>query len=506
MALHTFAAIDIGSYNISMEIFEISKNSGLRSLNRVWCRLELGADTFDHKIISSKRIKELIVILNDYKRIMAEYGVVDYRACAKSALREAKNCLLILESVRQSTGINIEVLSNSEQRFIGYEAIASKGSEFRQYIEKGTAIIDLGGGSVQVSLFDKDALVTTQNMQLGSLRMREKLSEIGSRVRHYDEVVEQFIMRDISHFKKMYLGTRKIQNVILVGDYFTNLIFQNRTDDSKIESRQEFMDWYQQIITKTPAELAEELQVDEQMSSVVIPSAILYRCLIDELGADTIWLPGIQLTDGIAYHYAKKQKLIRQDHDFEKDIILAAGHMSERYGGNKKHTDYVENLADKIYKSLKKTGHLDSRDRLLLRVAATLHDCGKYISMVDSARCAYQIIMSTEIIGLSDLEREMIAEIILYNDKTFDFATDKNADPSVYMRVARLAAILRVANALDKGHRQKFKDITVSRKEDKLIIAGKAMENGDLEAGYLEGRKVFFEEVFGLQIVFKAKS
>ena len=98
--------------------------------------------------------------------------------CAKSALREARNCVLVQEQVFQSTGIRIDVLSNSEQRYLGYKSIASRGSEFQKIIEKGCAIVDVGGGSIQISLFDKDALVTTQNILLGSLRIRERLSSM----------------------------------------------------------------------------------------------------------------------------------------------------------------------------------------------------------------------------------------------------------------------------------------------------------------------------------------
>lgn len=83
------------------------------------------------------------------------------------------------------TGIRLEILSNSEQRFLGYKSIASNEEKFQDIIEQGTAIVDVGGGSIQISLFDKENLVTTQNIRLGTLRLRERLTDVAERTVHY---------------------------------------------------------------------------------------------------------------------------------------------------------------------------------------------------------------------------------------------------------------------------------------------------------------------------------
>ena len=82
-------------------------------------------------------------------------------------------------------------------------------------------------GSFQISLFDKDALVTTQNIRMGSLRIRERLAGIQSETEHYEEMVEELIWNEVSSFKKMYLKDRKIENIMLIGDVFTDSVYQN---------------------------------------------------------------------------------------------------------------------------------------------------------------------------------------------------------------------------------------------------------------------------------------
>ena len=510
MAITQFAAIDIGSYNVSMEIFEVGRKNGLRSLTSVRMPLELGKDTFALKKISMEKLGELIRILTDYKRIMKEYGVTDLRACAKSAFREAENRDLIIDHILRATGIRVDILSNSEQRFLGYKSIASRGEEFQKFIEKGTAIVDIGGGSAQISLFDKDALVSTQNLLLGSLRIRENLSRIDRETLRYDALIEELIRSELVSFRKMYLKNRRIENIILVGDYFTNLIFQNRSDMNKTETRDEFMEWYKSIAEGSPREVGEEMGISSEVSTVLIPMAVLYRMLINEFDVQTIWLPGIQLTDGIAYDYGERKKLIKSSHDFENDILRAARNMSRRYASNKQHNEALVAASETIFNAVRKICGLVPRDRLLLKVACYLHDCGKYISMTDTAESSYNIIMSTEIIGLSDRERSIIANVVRFNTRSMaaynPAERPKDLSTGDYMLALRLAAILRLAGSLDVSYKQKADSLKVSVKDRELHISIGTKEDYTLERGFFDVNSEFFEEIFDLKPMLKVRT
>lgn len=509
MAVTTFAAIDVASYDVSMEIFELSKKNGMKSLTRVRQNIELGKDTYALHRISMETLQALTGILLDYRRLMKEFGVSAYRACAKSAIRDAGNRLLVLDHIRRNTGIEIDVLSNSEQRFLGYKSIAAKGEEFQRFIQKGTAIIDVGGGSTQLSLFDHDALVMTQNIPLGSLRVRERLASFTRETVHYDQLVAQLVHKDVLNIRNMYLKDRKIRNIILVGDYFTNLIFENRNDLNKTETKAEFMEWYNHVVSSSPREIAEEMGISAAMSSVLIPTATVYRMLIEELDVETIWLPGIQLTDGIAYDYGLRQKIIRSTHDFNRDILMAAKNSAKRFGSYRPHNEKLMEAADAVFDVVKKQAGLDERARLLLRVACHLHDCGKYISMVNVADCSYHIIMSTEIIGLSDRERRIIANVVHYNTEPLDDMqheeeTEGLADTD-YMLVQQLVSILRVANSLDQSYRQKVERLRVAKREGELIVTVDVNSDYTFERGIFGENVDLFQEIFDLRPVLKVR-
>ena len=508
--MKTFAAIDVGSYELSMKIFEISKQTGLREIDCIRHRLDLGTDTYATGKAGYGKINELCRILREYKKIMDGYHVDDYKAYGTSAIREMENTLVILDQIAQKTGIRIDVLSNSEQRFLDYKSIASKGKVFNKIIEKETAILDIGGGSIQISLFVKDSLVTTQNLRLGILRLQDNMSHLNLRPSQYENIIDEFISSQLAVFKKLYLKDRKIENIIVVDDYISAVVEHNITKlpDECIAASD--MDMFmKKIREKSMVEAARILGMPEENIPLIYISSVLLNRVIKVMGAQLIWVPGVALCDGIAYEYGEKKKLIKASHDFEQDIIDSALNISKRYMGSKRRSETLEKIALTIYDSMQKVHGLGKRERLLLRLATILHDCGKYISLVNLGECSYNIIMSTEMIGLSHIEREIVANTVKYNHMDFDYyevmGQNVHLNREDYIKIAKLTAILKVANGLDRSHKQKFKDIKTSLQDEQLIITIETPVDITLEKGLFDKRADFFEEVYSVRPVIRQR-
>ena len=509
MAVMTFAAIDIGAYEVSMKIFELSKRIGFRELNDVRCSLELGKGAYAQGKIDTEMLDVLCEVLNDFKRMMQDFGVQEYRVCGTSAFRELASPLIVIEQIYRRTGLKIEILSNAEQHFLGYKSIAAIEKGFKKMIQKGTAILDVGGGSLQVSLFDKDALVTTQSLKMGSLRIRQRLQELEKTTIHYDKLVEEFIRNDLTNFQRLYLKDRDIKNVILMGDFITDMIFQEKMED-KIITKEEFMKRYEATVGKSEDILAQEMEIDPEYASLVAPTMIVCKNFIDIFNAEALWAPGVSLLDGMAYDFAEKKKFIKSVHNFENDILVTSKNIAKRYSSSKSHIQGTMNLCLDIFDSMKKVHGMGARERLLLQISALLHDCGKYISMENVAECSYQIIMSTDIIGLSSLERKMIAYAVRYNTSAFvDYDAVQRMgdgiDRESYIKIAKMTAILRLANAMDRSHYQKVKGIKMVLKDRELQMIVDSSQDISLELGLLKDKVVFFEEVFGIRLVLRRK-
>lgn len=510
MAVKTFAAIDVGSYELSMKIFEISKRVGIREIDSLRYRIALGMDTYTTGKISVEKMNELCEILKEFKEVMNSYQVDAYKAYGTSAIRETKNTLIVLDQIKNRTGIVVEPISNSEQRFLDYKAVATMEKEFEQCIEGGGAILDIGGGSIQISLFENDTLVTTQNIRLGVMRMRERLENLSASSSQYERLVEEMVNDQFALFKKLYLKERQIHNLIIVDDYVSP-VFRNKDICKKAGSMDErqFMSFMGLISGKSKGEISRWLAVSEEQASLLFHSAVLTKQIMQVLGAKNIWAPDVSLCDGIAYEYAQKNRLITLTHDFEKDIIASTATISKRYMCSKKRNESIESSALSIFDTMKKLHGLGKRERLLLQIAAQLNDCGKYISQTDVGECTFRIIMATEIIGLSHAEREIVAYVAKYNRDEFEYyealSEKTTLSREVYLTIAKLTAILRVANGLDRSHKQKFKEFKLLLKDDTLVINVDTPEDITLEKGLLTARAQFFEEVYSVTPVIKQK-
>lgn len=511
MSVKTFAAIDVGSYELSMKIFEMSGKTSMRAIDHVSRRIDLGSETYATGKISADKLDELCRTLKEFAALMDSYKVDGYRAYGTSAIRETGNSVIVLDQIAQRTGLKLEVLSNSEQRFLDYKSIASKGESFRHIIEEKTAIVDIGGGSIQLSLFDNDTLVSTQNLRLGVLRIQEVMNHLHVGSSHLEQLVGEMISAQLSAYKKLYLKDREIQNIIIVDDYISPWAVKHasREKGEGIIDAEDFEGLMELLRTTNQTELARALDVVEEKVPLVFISAILVRIIAELMGAVRIWAPGVTLCDGIAYEYGESIKMFRGEHDFEQDIVACAMNISKRYMGSRKRAETLETIATAIFDSMKKIHGMGRRERLYLRLAAILHDCGKYISLVNIGETSYDIIMATEIIGLSHIERELVANVVRFYHSPFVYY-EQSADSRIlgreaYLTMAKLTAILRLAASMDHSHKQKLKGLKAVLRDNELFLNADTMEDITLETGFFATRAEFFKEVFSVTPVLRQR-
>ena len=347
-------------------------------------------------------------------------------------------------------------------------------------------------------------------MRLGVLRLREILSHLDVGKAQYDAILTEMISSQLSVFKKLYLKDRQITNIIVVDDYI-NALVQKKFFSDKVGEHVD-VKTFQKLMKlageKTSQELTRIFDMPQESIDLLYISYVLLKRIIEVMNAEMLWAPGMTLCDGMAYEYAQENKIVLPEHDFEQDIIACAQNISKRYMGSKKRGETLEKIALTIFDSMKKVHGLGQRDRLLLRLATLLHDCGKYISMTNLGECSYSIIMATEIIGLSHMEREIVANVVKFNHEEFEYYDVSKAstlDQESYLRIAKLTAILRVANGLDRSHKQKFKDVKTILKDDVLTITVDTKEDITLEKGMFSHRADFFEEVYSVKPVIKQK-
>ena len=482
--------------------------TGIRRIDHIRHVIALGKDTYSTGKISYELVEEMCQVLEEFVQIMKSYKVKDYRAYATSAMREAHNRQIILDQIRVRTGLTVRIISNSEQRFISYKAIAAKAAEFNKIIQKGTAIVDVGFGSAQLSLFDKDSLVTTQNLPLGTLRVRGLLARIPATVEEHKQHIEEIVDNELFTFRKMYLKDREIKSLIATGE---SILFMARSGIRHMESdrvsAEQFKSFYRKLLSMTAEEIEDEFGIDGEYASILVPSAVIYGRILEMTGAETVWIPGVSLCDGMAAEYTQDRKLVKLRHDFNGDILSSARNMAKRYKCHGDHIQEVERLSAELFDVTKNTMAWE-KGTAAPSDCRHSHDCGKLSAPAERRRAVIRLSWPRRSSAFPTWNGRLWQRSYYYNQ---DFAYDAvklESDLSQYegsgltrravtILIAKLTAILSLASAMDRSQRQKFAGASMAVRDGKLLITASCPETIILERASFENRAEFLRKFSG---------
>lgn len=505
MAGKRFASIDVGSFELEMGIYEIDQKCGIRAVDKVRHVIALGSDTYATGVISYGLAREVIEVLQDFESIMKSYRCTAHRAVATSAMREAKNSAVVLDQIRTRTGFEVQIISNPEQRMLSLKALEARREHFDELIQEGTAVVEAGFGSTQITLYDKGKMVGTQNLKLGALRIRDTLESLDYAYSEQAVILGEMVDHELDIYRRLHLGGRRIKNLIAVGDPIHLLydrLMRKRNRDPRKENlldRESAARIYAYISQRSNTELEQSLGIAKESAEILIPSAIVCERILDALQAERVWFAGTSLIDGIAAEYAFDRKLLKPGHDFDADIVAAVWEIGARYGEEQGHRAYAVENTLKIFDALKKSQRFRSRDRLLLQIAALLHHCGRFINMGEASSSSYHIVHATEIVGLSAQEHELISQVLKNEEGSFLWT-------EMSMKAAKFAAIIRLADALDRSAKQKSGGYKIAMNDkEQLVISAMRAGNLALEQLDFERNKSFFSVIFGIEPLLREK-
>ena len=285
MAVHTFAAIYIGSYEVSLKIFEMPEKKKMRGIDYVRRRIELGRDAYSKNSIGYELVESLCDTLLEFTKIMKEYQVDACEAYASAVLRDISNELFILEQIRLRTGLNVHVLSNSEHRFVSYQSVAVR-EEFEEMIKKSAAVVDIGGAGLQITVFSDGDVVTTQHLGLGAMRMREQLESKSSNLAQYELQIGEMAAKELQTFRKIYLNESSVEYLIVMGDYTSELVQRmEKNHDNKTVDIQKFIRYLEKLARKSLAQISEDIGLSNESDALIVPYMIICQCVAQMLGA-----------------------------------------------------------------------------------------------------------------------------------------------------------------------------------------------------------------------------
>ncbi|MCR5719788.1 MAG: exopolyphosphatase, partial [Lachnospiraceae bacterium] len=339
----------------------------------------------------------------------------------------------------------------------------------------------------------------------GVLRLYEQLHRLDAGWGGIESYVKELIDQHLFTFKKLYLNDESIKNLIIVDDYISPWVLRGGIKTKKDEMFEigALKKLIKMLVTNDKPKAAQILGISEEKIPLMLISAVMIKRISEVTGADNIWAPGVTLGDGIAYEYAESMGLLKDDHDFERDIIAGAYNTLRRYKESIKDSKALESMALNIFDATKRIHGLGKRERLLLRLAAILSKCGKYINMADEGVISSQIIMNTEIMGLSPGEHAVVANTVRLLYTEFVYGDGKETFDTLL--VAKLSAILKMASVFCLNPDKTPEKLTIAKDTGVITFNVSILKDYAIESSIFKTNAVFFREVFGVSPVLKIR-
>lgn len=498
-----YASVHIGSYGISLKVFEIIKGRHLKKIDEQRRKMDIVRDILRLHRLSRESLLLMTDILCDMKETIDAYKADDYDVYAGSIFFAADNIMTLIDQVRAACGITIKVLDNSRHRFLMFEALCSI-SDLSEVFNKRTVLADVGGSGIQLTLFSEGRLFTSQHVFLGASNVWEDLRKIRKNA-DYRQQLQAMIDTELDSFTTTFLEKRPPQNLVIINNPFMPV---NRASSKKDKYAISTSDYIKQLkkAMKENTYSVSNRSGGGDISDLFTSFLLLYRSLIDHMPVEELYIPPVSLHEGMAYNYAYTNRLLPPPRDFDGDTLAGAWAIAERYNCDSNRSQIMLSLSGMLFSAIKKRHGMDRRCELILSAAAIMLDCGKFISLANEGLCTYTIITSSEIIGFSDRERLMIAWVCyFYKDgvKGYDSLSD-NFTRAEYFTIQKLTAILAIAGALDRSHARKMDEVKFRfNGRDELDITIDTQDSMALEKGLFDDRAQFFENIFAIRPVLK---
>jgi exopolyphosphatase/guanosine-5'-triphosphate,3'-diphosphate pyrophosphatase len=270
-------------------------------------------------------------------------------------------------------------------------------------------------------------------------------------------------------------------------------------------TRDRFLAYCEEMAALDDEQLVERYRVPLAEVETLVPALLVYRELLLETQAELVLVPEASLRAGLLLDMVRTE----QGHgieDFSRQVLGSAAALGEKYRYDAPHGRHVALLAVRLFDELRSEHGMSGRDRLLLEVAALLHDVGIFVSLRSHHKHAQYILSVSEIFGLGRDDMAVISNIARYHRRG---APNKShlpymaLDSEARVRVNKLGAILRVANALDADHLQKVRDVRVVREEDQWVLEVDGGGDLTLERLAALARADLLVEVFGRKVAFR---
>ena len=517
-----FAAIDLGSNALRLRIVEAhagpsasgreqlsllpEAGSSFQEVLSLRSPVRLGSEVFMTGKLAMSSIGQACSALREFREAMDTAKVDAYRATATSAVREASNGTTLVERARREAGIELEVIEGVEEARLIQLAVVRRLA----LVDRRALLVDVGGGSTELTYLDKGRSVWALSLPIGTVRLLEMYLKASKTVeRRRQKLLFEGIDRALG---EAIPALRKLAFEIVVGtggsvDTLVELCplegghagYPRAVDAAAMKTL------LGKLFGMTTEQRRETYGLRPDRADTIVPAASIFLRVVESFKASAIVAPGVGLKEGILEELVDKY-FDRWDKESEiRAVVDACVRLGRRYGFDQEHGERVAAFAVQLYDDLLSYHGFAERDRLLLRAAALLHDVGDFVRYDGHHKHSYYLIQHSDIMGLTPDDRAIVANVARYHRKSPPDPSHPNfrdLDKDARTKVRGLAAILRIADALDREHLGKVKavraEVDAGKRHVVLHVSGD--EDRELEEWTVRAKSELLRDVFHLDV------
>jgi exopolyphosphatase/guanosine-5'-triphosphate,3'-diphosphate pyrophosphatase len=502
------AVIEIGSTASRLLVSEIL-DDGWQVIDQADLATQLGRDVFTGGRISRESLLQCLHILGRFSELLEAWSIPhDAVSCiATSAFREAANRDVVLDRIFTKTGYKVRVIDGIEENRLMYLSVSNclKNCGGANLMNENSIILDVGGGSTELMLIERGKMAAAHSFRLGTVIVEQKLQSLAGDLYYTKRLLEDYVANARVNLDAE-LSMANIRQYIAAG---SDAMLAARNAGAQLSARvqqitrADFVAFVEQTLRYSIEECAARFRISAADASALRISLLCNLFFLQPTAAHTILVPQANIREGLILSRINSPNPALQD-EFYAQVIASAQNLARKYKCDEQHSEYVRRTAARLFDCLNAELALGPHERMLLEVTAILHDIGMFIHGSDHEVHSRYIIAHSEIFALGKDDVEIISRVALLHRGGIRTRLEEGFIPlprrSDRILILKLAAVLRIADALDRGHVQKLRNFDVSIKNDAVVLRCAAEHANVLEKIALAEKSDLFESVFGYKV------
>jgi len=507
------AVIDIGTTSIRMAVAQLDEHGARHALENLQQAVSLGKDAFTKGYIEKATTEECVKGLKSFCRILREYHIpIDrrrVRAVATSAVREATNREAFLDRIYIATGLDVETVDEAEVNRFTYLSLQPFRGEKPFSLKTETLIIEVGGGSTELLALRHGRVSFSSGYRLGSLRMRQLLEDYRAPAVALREILENQIHRTVGHIKENLPAKGRINVLCMGGDarFAASHLLPDWDKTGLVElPTSSLADFTNEVLEYSVDDLVRKYHITYPEAETLGPALLTYVRLAEALKLRRIFVTSISMRDGVLAEMAADNAWAGE---YTEQIVSSALNLGRKHHFDEPHAKHVARLARQFYRALQAEHGMPQRFELILHIAALLHEIGLFVSTRDHHKHSLYLIRNSDVFGLGAKDLLLAALVARYHRRSPprpDHEEYNSLDRENRIAVSKLAAVLRVADALDRGHTQRIRNFELAMKDRQLAILVRNVPDLTLEQLAMEQKAEMFEQVYGMSVVLRKEA